>query len=95
MGKKFKVQLWAFGSNGAIREVELTDAIVEKNKDKPDNLLDEIYKYGQNDFQPLPIRSVSCGDIIHIEDKRFMVAFAGFKEVEDGYVPTEKEQRGF
>lgn len=30
--------------------------------------LDKVYYYGQNDFQPKPIRSVSAGDVIELPD---------------------------
>ena len=44
--------------------------------------LDQIFYYGQNDFQPVPNHcSVSVGDIIRLEGKRYRVEATGFAEV--------------
>ena len=50
------------------------------NKD-PKSLLEAVFYYGQNDFQPVPgICSVSVDDVVLLDGKRFKVAFMGFTE---------------
>ena len=47
-----------------------------------DQKLDHIFYYGQNDFQPVANhRSVSVGDIIRLEGKRYRVDAVGFTEI--------------
>ena len=44
--------------------------------------LDHIFYYGQNDFQPVANHcSVSVGDIIRLEGKRYCVDAVGFTEI--------------
>ena len=46
-----------------------------------DQKLDHIFYYGQNDFQPVPNQcSVSVGDIIRLEGRRYRVDAVGFTE---------------
>ena len=57
-------------------------------------MLDLAYKFGQNDFQPQALPSVSVGDVIDLGDRgRFLVASLGFtlfqgdvQELADGNV---------
>lgn len=72
---KINVEMLAF-SNGEMRPVEVPDEI--KNLD---HALDLVFHYGQNDFQNLPYPSVSAGDVIHYEGKKYLVAGIGFKEM--------------
>jgi hypothetical protein len=47
-----------------------------------DQKLDHIFSYGQNDFQPVANHcSVSVGDIIRLEGKRYRVDPVGFTEI--------------
>jgi hypothetical protein len=72
---EFDVLLTGFYSGiGGVRTVTLTedegfDMSMLDPKDKTDvmALLDLIFKYGQNDFQPRDCRSVSVGDIILVK----------------------------
>jgi hypothetical protein len=43
--------------------------------------LDLIFKYGQNDFQPMPICSVSVADVIEYQDKLYLVMPSGFRQI--------------
>lgn len=80
---KIEVEMLAFG-NGAIREVDIPDKETEGKSQE--EILDLVFYYGQNDFQPKQIQSVSCGDVVRLNDKRFRVATVGFEEVTDeGY----------
>lgn len=74
----FEVEMRAF-RNGEIREVE-----VENPADDIDSLLEQIFKYGQNDFQPKAFPSVSMGDVIRIDGTRYRVGMFGFEEVSLG-----------
>ena len=74
----FKVHMHAF-ANGKIREVDVPE---ENITSEQNHNLSMIYHYGQNDFQPKQLPSVSVGDIIEYEGKYFAVVIVGFKEVE-------------
>lgn len=69
---KFEVEMLAF-EGGKIREVEVPD--------DDERLLNLVFHYGQNDFQPLPICSVSVGDVIRLGNRKFRVDSLGFSEV--------------
>jgi hypothetical protein len=43
--------------------------------------LDLVYRWGQNDFQPMSMRSVSVGDVIVVEDVPYLVLNVGFREM--------------
>ena len=47
--------------------------------------LEMVFYYGQNDFQPKPIRSVSCGDVVVLPDGSLhKVLGAGFESLPAG-----------
>lgn len=56
------------------REVDIPSEEVAKihpgrfTEEARGSLLELVFYYGQNDFQPKPIRSVSCGDVIKLPD---------------------------
>lgn len=74
----FKVEMLAFG-DGQIREV----GVLHPTLDDRENLLDQIYYFGQNDFQPKRCPSVSVGDIIHLDNEKHIVASLGFRKLSD------------
>lgn len=96
---KFKVHMLAFGKPGETREVFLIDSWVAKRELM--GLLDLIFQYGQNDFQPRPHPSVSVGDVIDLGDDQrgrfWMVARVGFqnisKEEFDKYMSMDRMER--
>jgi hypothetical protein len=73
-----EVEMLAF-MNGEVREVEVP---AEEFLAAPDELavLELVFKYGQNDFQPKPFASVSVGDVIRFRGRRIKVAGMGFEE---------------
>lgn len=85
---KFKVEMLAFGE-GQIREVTIPEG--------ENATLDTIYYYGQNDFQPLEHPSVSMGDVINFDNKKWLVAGIGFTEMTDDqyteYLNTDRRDR--
>ncbi|MCK9462615.1 MAG: hypothetical protein M0R80_23600 [Proteobacteria bacterium] len=73
-----KVHMLAFGEPGEIREVEVPD------EERSGSLLDQVFYFGQNDFQPQRHPSVSVGDVIEVEDRlvRYhVVAMSGFTPI--------------
>ncbi len=71
----FNVQLRAF-QGGIVRTVNVPDVKLtgETNKD-----LDLIFKYGQNDFQPIYGKcSVSAGDLIEYNGEFYLIEMIGF-----------------
>ena len=78
----FEVELRAY-KNGEIREVEVPDQEI-KNAD-PDKVLERIFFWGQNDFQPRKLPSVSVGDVVRLDGKKYLVAALGFTEVSGEY----------
>lgn len=76
---KIEVEMHAF-EDGKIRVVDIP-ADAAEGADAQD-LLDLAFTYGQNDFQPQPICSVSVGDVIRLESKRYRVEPVGFVEID-------------
>lgn len=86
---KFDVSLLSF-LDGQIREVEVPD---EDLREMPTSIvLKQVFHWGQNDFQPQQLPSVSVGDVIHLEidmvggnmqDSNWLVVSLGFKELTD------------
>jgi len=71
----------AFG-RGAIRQVDVPRQVEAEVRGDVQNLLNAIYQYGQNDIQPVVgIPSVSCGDLIYLEDGYYLVASFGFRKI--------------
>lgn len=72
----FQVEMLAFGNWGEIREVEVPDNLVTDNTDE---MLENVFHYGQNDFQPQQHPSVSMGDVIRLDGQKFLVCDFGFR----------------
>lgn len=79
-----QVEMHAF-MDGAIRDV---DVPIEGSGVPLDTMLELAFKYGQNDFQPRSgLPSVSVGDIIRYDGKRYAVTPHGFATVAQDFVP--------
>lgn len=76
---KIEVELIAFG-NGQIRTVEVPDSDMEEPRPLTEKL-ELVFTYGQNDFQPLGMPSVSVGDVVRFDGKRYRVEAMGYEEV--------------
>ena len=87
---KVKVLMLAFGDPGQVREVEVP---VES-----ESVLDEVFRYGQNDFQPQRCPSVSKGDVIEYNGHHLVASF-GFKELSEEqlqeYTAMDRRDRYF
>lgn len=72
-----EVEMLAFGEPGEVRKVEIPENL--------DNVtvLDSVFHYGQNDFQPQNHPSVSAGDVIRYKGENYLVASVGFKKLTD------------
>jgi len=78
---KIKVHLTAFSRRGEKPPVRMVEVPDSPKAGK--SLLDLAFHYGQNDFQPQRVRSVSVGDVIEVrEGEQFVVAPFGFKRLE-------------
>ena len=85
---KIEVEMLAFEEEGKIRTVDVPDEEwAQASSDT--NKLDLVFMYGQNDFQPQRICSVSVGDVVRLGEKRFRVAGIGWKEL------TEEEYKQY
>jgi hypothetical protein len=90
-----EVEMQAFGGGGIRTVVIPVVEGVGQSTESPfwrdlttDQKLDHIFFYGQNDFQPVPNHcSVSVGDIIRLEGKRYRVDAVGFTEIPE-WAPT-------
>jgi len=85
---KFKVHMLAFCKKGTVREVDIPKSVLPTTQPAhvlTTAILELIFRYGQNEFQPQKLPSVSVGDVIQggSKDKPryFEVAMAGFREV--------------
>jgi len=81
----YEVELWGFGSLGKIRQVDVPYELYSDCKGNVEEELELVFKYGQNDFQPLPIRSVSVDDVVRINvggnTQLWKVAGCGFEQL--------------
>jgi hypothetical protein len=89
------VEMWAF-EDGRIRTVVIPDEKIRE--EAPHNgILELVFYYGQNEIQPLGICSVSVGDVVLLNGKRFRCAISGWEELdEEAYlrlVMMSKEKR--
>lgn len=72
-----EVEMRAFGG-GKIRPVEIPD----EYKDIPDEeVLDIVFYWGQNDFQPLPYPSVSVGDVVRLNGSLYACRSTGWEKI--------------
>jgi len=84
---KFKVHMLAFCDKGTVREVDVPEEALPTNQPAhvlTTVILELIFHYGQNEFQPKNMPSVSVGDVIQGGSQKpryFEVAMAGFKEI--------------
>jgi hypothetical protein len=81
---KIVAYLLAFGTEVPVptREIDVPD---DEIMGGVDSFLDAAYKYGQNDFQPRPIRSVSVGDVIQLPGGGLhRVLGSGFEALPEG-----------
>jgi len=65
-----------YDDRSVIRTVNIPD-----NLNEQEEILEATFKYGQNDFQPLKICSVSVGDVAELNGKYFMCMGIGWKEL--------------
>jgi hypothetical protein len=79
-----EVEMWAF-AQGKIRQVEVPDEEMALSKDVHARL-EQVWYYGQNDIQPQQIPSVSMGDIVRLDGKRWIAVMIGFEEIPEGIV---------
>ena len=74
------VHMLAFSEErGKVRNVEIPDE--EGKYVRIGELLELVFKYGQNDFQPQRMPSVSVGDVAEIDGEYYMVMGAGWKQL--------------
>jgi len=96
---EFEVYMLAFGKPGEMRTVTIPeDELREINLYESLNILDLIFKWGQNDFQPQRHPSVSVGDVIALKDGGlYLVLPMGFAGIGKGvlkeYQETPREDR--
>jgi hypothetical protein len=95
----FPVRMMAFHGSDVVRSVDLPINSIEAMPQ--DDLLDLIYKYGQNDFQPVEkICSVSVGDVIELPNgENHLVVSFGFRRLDkkeyDEYRTMDRDARWF
>lgn len=78
---KVPVYMAAFHGKSVIRTVDVGEYTVRNSHD-PQDVLDEVFRLGQNDFQPQSNRySVSVGDVIYLFDEYWAVMPVGFKKM--------------
>ncbi len=76
----YEVELRAFCGPWKLRIVKIDDSKIDFNDN--DEILAAVFFWGQNDFQDLPLPSVSVGDVIRLHDgRRFRVEPVGFREM--------------
>lgn len=86
----FEVEMLAFGRPGEIRKVDVPDeaCLVYGWEENPENILESVFYYGQNDFQPQEHPSVSAGDVVRWKDENYLVAGMGFRKLTNEQLET-------
>lgn len=79
---KFKAHMLAFNERGVIRSITVPDSEYNACTTR-EEVLNLIYHYGQNDFQPQRCYSVSVGDVIEVDGAFHAVSPVGFREVSE------------
>ena len=98
---KVTVELFAFGQPGETRRVtapQLPTKYPTVESLPPEGLkyfLNIIFQFGQNDFDPQPLPSVSAGDVILLSIGKFLVCSTGFyRFTEEEYTSYKSIERG-
>jgi hypothetical protein len=80
------VQMLAFGQEGEIRKVQIPHAGGTREQ-----VLDRVFRWGQNEFQQQPHPSVSCGDVIRLGGQDYMVVPFGFVLISEAELAEYKK----
>jgi len=71
-----------YEENGIVRDVEIPEDQSNGIYDgKVDQILELVFKYGQNDFQPKDCYSVSVGDVAQVGFEYFICMPIGWKQL--------------
>lgn len=95
-----EVEMHAFGKRqtedgeAPIRRVDVPGASWRLTTDELAQL-ELVFAFGQNERQPLPLPSVSVGDIVRLGGKRFVALPFGFREVAADFQPPAGDRGGF
>lgn len=81
-----EVEMLAFGKPGEIRKVEipstrLCEADIRDGKVSIEEALDIVFELGQNDFQPQEHPSVSMGDVVRMNNERYICCAIGWEKL--------------
>lgn len=86
-----QIQVVLLSTTGEVRFVDVPDKEVVQisypvgSEEYKEALCDRAFLWGQNDFQPRPMPSVSVGDVVivpgHFEHEYFRVASVGFDKL--------------
>ena len=88
---EFDVELLAFDDLERTRKVEVPLSDLE-NCDSDEQVLNLIYRLGQNDFQPRPMPSVSAGDVIRLKQGiLYLVKNVGFEKINADFLEEYKQ----
>ena len=91
---KITAYLLAFGTETPIPTRTIT-VPSEEASDDPNQLLESVFYYGQNDFQPQPVRSLSVGDVVKLPDGSLhRVLGIGWEHLPEG-TDIDTLERGF
>lgn len=95
-----RVEMLAFCPDpDTYRLVAIPSEVQEGVEPGSPQFLELVYYYGQNEFQPREMPSVSMGDVVHYQDRYFLVAVCGFKELTPAelreYRKVERVDRSF
>lgn len=81
-----EVEMLAFGKLGEIRKVEipanrLCEDDIQNNRISIEEALDIVFELGQNDFQPQQHPSVSMGDVVRLNNERYLCCAIGWEKL--------------
>lgn len=76
------VHMLAFHNDrSVIRNVNIPDYEFTEADGIPEQILELVFEYGQNEFQPQEIASVSVGDVANLDGVYYMCAPMGWDKI--------------
>jgi len=81
-----EVEMLAFGRPGEVRKViipndRLCEEDIRDNRVSIEQALDVVFELGQNDFQPQQHPSVSMGDVVKLNNERYLCCAIGWQKL--------------
>jgi len=75
------VHMLAFVNRKSDGTPQIREVTIPTNDSDIHHTLEQVWLYGQNDFQPRNLPSVSMGDVVELRGKLYLISAIGFKKI--------------